>query len=116
MADYQLANDGYVIRTADGAYIPNDYANRDRAAYEVWLAGGGVPAPYVPPVIPPPHDANARLDAGVLAALTAAIEVRNSIHAIPHTGAVPERLATLLTQLSIMTDALVAMLEAQAGA
>jgi hypothetical protein len=49
MADYQLMEFLEVIRTADGAIIPNDPANRDRAEYEQWLADGGVPDPYVPP-------------------------------------------------------------------
>jgi hypothetical protein len=54
MADYQLTSNDSVIRTADGASIPNDPANRDRAEYEQWLADGGVPDPYVPPEPVPP--------------------------------------------------------------
>ena len=49
MADYQLTATEIVIRTEDGACIPNDPANRDRAEYEEWLYDGGVPDPYVPP-------------------------------------------------------------------
>ena len=48
-ADYQLTDTDVVIRTADQAHIPNDPANRDRIAYDEWLAEGGVPDPYVPP-------------------------------------------------------------------
>ena len=54
MADYQLSNTDTVIRAADGAYIPNDPANRDRQEYDKWLTDGGVPDPYVVPVVPPP--------------------------------------------------------------
>jgi len=50
MADYQLtATDAAVIRTRDGASIPNDSANKDWKEYQEWLADGGVPDPYVKP-------------------------------------------------------------------
>ena len=56
MADYQLTlYDNFVIRTADGACIPNDPANRDWVEYQAWLADGGVPDPYVPPEPIPPE-------------------------------------------------------------
>ena len=47
--EYQLTATESVIRTADGASIPNDPANRDWVEYQQWLADGGVPDPYVPP-------------------------------------------------------------------
>ena len=49
MADYRLNQDGSVIRTADGAVIPVDMNNRDYAAYQAWVADGGVVDPYVAP-------------------------------------------------------------------
>jgi len=54
MADYQLTDTDSVIRTADGALIPNDPANRDWVEYQAWLDDGGVPDPYVPPPQVPP--------------------------------------------------------------
>jgi len=49
MAEYQLTATDLIIRTADGAFIPNDPANRDYAEYLQWVEDGGVPDPYVPP-------------------------------------------------------------------
>jgi hypothetical protein len=72
MSEYQLTATESVIRTADGACIPNDPANRDWQEYQDWLAAGGVPDPYVPPpYVPPPPDPNARLDDGVDSAVAA---------------------------------------------
>lgn len=52
MAEYQfVANSTTVLRRADGAFIPDDPANRDRQEYDAWLAAGGVPDP--PDPLPP---------------------------------------------------------------
>lgn len=46
MALYRLSENAIVIRTSDGANIPNSPDNLDRIEYEAWLAAGGVPDPY----------------------------------------------------------------------
>lgn len=46
MSDYKLGvSDSYVIRTADGATIPNSQTNPDWIAYQAWLRQGGKPEP-----------------------------------------------------------------------
>jgi len=116
MAEYQLTATEYVIRTSDGTLIPTDPANRDWVEYQKWLEDGGVPDPYVaPPPAPPYVDANARIDDGVTAALTTVVAAAGAIHAIPHGGAVPARFEALLIQAAIISDAFVAMLQAQAA-
>jgi hypothetical protein len=115
MAEYRLTDSDVVIRTADGASIPNDPANRDRAEYDAWYAAGGVPDPYVPPPpVPPVVDANTRIDAGVAAALVTAVAAAQAIHAIPQTFNA-QNFSRLLTQMKILSDAFVSMLQAQAA-
>ena len=125
MSDYQLTaaqEPCAVIRYSDGACIPPDMANRDyngdqfSPSYIQWKEAGGVPDPFVPP--PPPQpivDANARLDAGIAAAVATAVAARDAVHAIPHSGAIPARFDALLIQMAVTTDAFVAMLQAQAN-
>lgn len=51
MAEYQLTASPFtVIRTADGANIPADSANRDWIEYEEWRMNGGIPDPYPVPL------------------------------------------------------------------
>jgi hypothetical protein len=59
-------------------------------------------------------DANTRLDDGIDAALGAAEEVRDSLHAISGTFNATN-FAKFLTQAKILSDAFVAMLNAQQG-
>lgn len=54
MAEYQLTMLDAVIRTSDGAVIPNDPGNRDLQEYNKWVAEGGVPDPCVEPSAPEP--------------------------------------------------------------
>ena len=64
MAEYQLTateEPCSIIRTADGACIPPDMANRDyngdamQPGYLQWVEDGGVPDPYVAPEPVPPQ-------------------------------------------------------------
>ncbi len=52
MALYQLTQGSIVIRTTDGANIPNDQRNSDWQAYLGWLALGNTPDPAPAPPIP----------------------------------------------------------------
>ncbi len=52
---------GGVIRTSDGAYIPNASGNRDWRKFQEWLLiSGNIPDPAAPP--PPPDTPADRLE------------------------------------------------------
>ena len=79
MADYRLSAKDYVVRSSDGAFVPNDPNNRDWQAYQAWLAAGNTPDAYVAP--PEPRRLVSKavivdrlIDAGKLAAARAALD------------------------------------------
>jgi len=88
MAEYQLTDSENVIRTRDGAHIPNDPANADRIEYEAWLYEGGVPDPYVEPPATKPTPAPET---------TVLYDHENRLRAIE--GAPPLSLSDFLTKL-----------------
>lgn len=49
---YTLTAGTAIIRD-DGAFVPTDPGNADYQAYQVWLAAGNTPNPYVAPPPPP---------------------------------------------------------------
>jgi hypothetical protein len=49
---YQLTTSTSIIRTTDGAFIPNDPGNRDYREYLDWVAAGNMPEPM--PIVEPP--------------------------------------------------------------
>jgi len=101
------------VPTDRSCYGP-DPDNIDYAEYQAWLAAGNVPDPYVAPPAPPYVDANARIDAGIEAALAVAEAVKAAMQNIPDQfSATNYTLAKI--QLDALTQAVVAMLQAQAA-
>jgi hypothetical protein len=122
MADYQLTASEEpcaVIRTSDGACIPPDMANRDyngdqfQPGYVQWVGAGNVPDPFIPPPPAPPYvDANARLDAGIIAAYDVAVAVKQAMQNAPN-NFTAANFSTAMIQLDALTAAFVEMLKAQ---
>lgn len=46
---YYITPDGYILRTSDGAMIPQDPENEDFVNYQTWVAAGNTAPAYVPP-------------------------------------------------------------------
>jgi len=107
----------YVSRNEGGA-INGLYANAQPGYAEEYLPDDNsevVAFTEAAANLPLPPDANARIDDGVTAALTTVVASAQAIHAIPHGGAIPARFEALLLQAAIISDAFVAMLQAQAA-
>lgn len=127
MTDYQLTlSPDVVIRSSDNARIPADPANRDYAAYLVWLEGGNTPDPYVPPAPPKvtlvtPRQARlALLDAGLLDTVETKIKGKNRAFQIAWDYATEINrddplIATIAKELSL-TDAALDLLFKNAAA
>jgi hypothetical protein len=76
-ASYRLTGTEIVVRAVDGAFIPNDPANRDWREYQSWLAAGHTPDPYVPP--PPPQPTFLARDFFALLTVADFTALRNAI-------------------------------------
>jgi len=83
MADYKLTSSDTVIRTSDGANIPNDLRNADRRDYEAWLVAGNVPDTADPQQEPEPRLVRKSLIIDRLQALGKLDAAYAALHAAP---------------------------------
>jgi hypothetical protein len=63
---YQLTANTSILRLADNAFIPQDPANTDYAAYLKWVAAGNTPEPAPEPVAPVELTTEQKLEAAGL--------------------------------------------------
>jgi len=63
---YQLTTGDCILRITDGAYIPQDPANTDYAAYLKWLDEGNTPEPAPEPEPAPVLTTEQKLEAAGL--------------------------------------------------
>jgi hypothetical protein len=99
-SEYQATGLG-AFRVADGAWIPNDPANRDWQEYQQWLADGGVPDPFTPFGLPPPPEfPNEISDRQFYQALAQAGEItEDEALAAVGVGAIPARMMDAIALL-----------------
>ncbi len=63
---YQLTTGDTILRLADNAFIPQDEANTDYAAYLEWVAAGNTPEPAPQPEPPVALTTEQKLEAAGL--------------------------------------------------
>jgi hypothetical protein len=107
--DVVKANGNYQFNLAYDDFAP-PLASVPDAAHQTALIWNTLTGVYA---LVPVSLFTTRLDAGIAAALASAIAARDGLHSIPHTGSVAARLEALQVQLDVLSDAFVAMLQAQ---
>lgn len=95
---YRLIKDSDdVIREIDGAHIPGDSGNIDRADYNAWVAAGGEPLPAIEPPEPVPSSISDRQFFQQLA-IEGRISFAEALSAV-RTGHIPDMLKVFINAL-----------------